>query len=46
VLRGFDDDIRDSVHDSMERRGMHVALGANSPDQRGDTLPPRPARAM
>jgi len=40
VLRGFDDDIRDSVHDSMERRGMHVALGCEFTkiEKRGDTL--------
>ena len=40
VLRGFDDDIRDSVHDSMERRGMHVALDCEFTkiEKRGDTL--------
>ena len=40
VLRGFDDDIRDSVHASMQRRGMHVALGCEFTkiEQRGDTL--------
>lgn len=40
VLRGFDDDIRDSVHDSMERRGMHVALGCEFTkiEKGGDTL--------
>jgi glutathione reductase (NADPH) len=40
VLRGFDEDIRDSVHDSMERRGMHVALGCEFTriEKRGDTL--------
>ena len=40
VLRGFDDDIRDAVHDSMERRGMHVALGCEFTkiEKRGDTL--------
>jgi glutathione reductase (NADPH) len=40
VLRGFDDDIRDSVHDSMKRRGMHVALGCEFTkiEKRGDTL--------
>jgi len=40
VLRGFDDDIRDSVHDSMERRGMHVALDCEFTKiaKRGDTL--------
>jgi glutathione reductase (NADPH) len=40
VLRGFDDDIRDSVHDSMERRGMHVALGCEFTkiEKRGDML--------
>ena len=40
VLRGFDEDIRDSVHDSMERRGMHVALSCEFTkiEKRGDTL--------
>jgi glutathione reductase (NADPH) len=40
VLRGFDDDIRDSVHDSMERRGMHVVLDCEFTkiEKRGDTL--------
>lgn len=27
VLRGFDEDIRDALQDSMTKRGLHVALG-------------------
>jgi glutathione reductase (NADPH) len=27
VLRGFDEDIRDALHDSMKKKGLHVILG-------------------
>lgn len=40
VLRGFDDDIRDSLQDSMQKRGLHVALGCEFTkiERRGDSL--------
>ena len=40
VLRGFDDDIRDSLQDSMQKRGLHVALGCEFTkiEKRGDSL--------
>jgi len=40
VLRGFDDDIRDSLQDSMQKRGLHVALGCEFTkiERRGDCL--------
>ena len=40
VLRGFDEDIRDALHESMARRGLHVALGCEFTriEKRGDCL--------
>jgi glutathione reductase (NADPH) len=40
VLRGFDDDIRDSLQDSMKKRGLHLALGCEFTkiEKRGDCL--------
>ena len=40
VLRGFDDDIRDSLQDSMKKRGLHLALGCEFTkiEKRGDSL--------
>jgi glutathione reductase (NADPH) len=40
VLRGFDEDIRDALQDSMTKRGLHVALGCEFTkiEKRGDCL--------
>jgi glutathione reductase (NADPH) len=40
VLRGFDEDIRDALHDSMEKRGLHVMLGCEFTkiEKRGSSL--------
>ncbi len=40
VLRGFDEDIRDAIHESMMKSGLHVALGCEFTkiEKRGDCL--------
>ncbi len=40
VLRGFDEDIRDALHDSMKKRGLHVLLGCEFTkiEKRGSSL--------
>ncbi len=40
VLRGFDEDIRDALHESMMKKGIHVALGCEFTkiEKRGDYL--------
>ena len=40
VLRGFDEDIRDALHDSMKKRGLHVMLGCEFTriEKRGNSL--------
>lgn len=40
VLRGFDDDIRDALHASMDKIGLHVSTGCEFTriEQRGDCL--------
>jgi glutathione reductase (NADPH) len=40
VLRGFDEDIRDALHESMMKNGLHVALGCEFTkiEKRGDCL--------
>jgi glutathione reductase (NADPH) len=40
VLRGFDEDIRDALHESMVKNGLHVALGCEFTkiEKRGDCL--------
>jgi glutathione reductase (NADPH) len=40
VLRGFDDDIRDALHDTMVSSGLHVSLGCEFTriEKRGDCL--------
>ena len=40
VLRGFDEDIRDALHESMTKRGLHVMLGCEFTkiERRGTTL--------
>jgi glutathione reductase (NADPH) len=40
VLRGFDEDIRDAVHENMVKIGLHVALGCEFTriEKRGDCL--------
>ncbi len=40
VLRGFDEDIRDALHENMVKAGLHVALGCEFTkiEKRGDCL--------
>ena len=40
VLRGFDEDIRDAVHENMTKIGLHVSLGCEFTkiEKRGDCL--------
>jgi len=40
VLRGFDEEIRDALHDNMVKAGLHVALGCEFTkiEKRGDCL--------
>ena len=40
LLRGFDEDIRDALHDSMKTRGLHVMLGCEFTkiEKRGNCL--------
>jgi glutathione reductase (NADPH) len=40
VLRGFDEDVRDALHESMDKLGLHVSLGCEFTkiEKRGDCL--------
>jgi len=47
-LRGFDDDMRDALVESMKQRGLEVLLGCEftKVEKRGQACMPKPARAM